>query len=93
MARYIDADALLQMLPDDLPYKGSVKRVLMQAPDADVVPKSEVEKLQCEIKASNRVIKNLEGDIEVYREAYKNVRSKVAREIFEEIEQATKTMA
>ena len=34
---YIDADALIGMLPDDLPYKGSVKRVLMQAPAADVV--------------------------------------------------------
>ena len=35
--RYIDADALLSRLPDDLPYKASVKRVLMQAPTADVV--------------------------------------------------------
>ena len=37
MSRYIDADALLKKLPDDLPYKASVKRVLMQAPTADVV--------------------------------------------------------
>ena len=36
MPRYIDADALLKKLPDDLPYKGSVKRVIMQAPTADV---------------------------------------------------------
>lgn len=34
--RYIDADALLSRLPDDLPYKASVKRVLIQAPTADV---------------------------------------------------------
>lgn len=34
MPRYIDADAELERLPDDLPYKGSVKRVLMQAPAA-----------------------------------------------------------
>ena len=34
--RYIDADALLKKLSDDLPYKGSVKRVIMQAPTADV---------------------------------------------------------
>lgn len=34
---YIDADELLRTLPDDLPYKASVKRVLMQAPEADVV--------------------------------------------------------
>ena len=37
MSRYIDADELLKRLPDDLPYKASVRRVLMQAPDADVV--------------------------------------------------------
>ena len=37
MPRYIDAYALLSRLPDDLPYKASVKRVLMQEPTADVV--------------------------------------------------------
>lgn len=36
MPRYIDAEALLQLLPDDLPYKASVKRVLTQAPTATV---------------------------------------------------------
>lgn len=36
-SRYIDADKLLNRLPDDLPYKASVKRVLIQAPTADVV--------------------------------------------------------
>ena len=41
MARYIDADELLNNLPDDLPYKASVKRVLMQAPTVDVVSESE----------------------------------------------------
>ena len=38
MSRYIDADELLNRLPDDLPYKASVKRVLTQAPTADVAP-------------------------------------------------------
>jgi hypothetical protein len=38
MPRYIDVDARLSKMPDDLPYKASVKRVLMQAPTADVVP-------------------------------------------------------
>lgn len=33
--RLIDADAVLRSLPDDLPYKGSVRRVLIQAPTAD----------------------------------------------------------
>ena len=36
--RLISADALLRALPDDLPYKGSVRRVLMQAPEVDAVP-------------------------------------------------------
>ena len=36
-SRYIDADELLNRIPDDLPYKASVKRVLTQAPTADVV--------------------------------------------------------
>ncbi|MBR4295730.1 MAG: hypothetical protein IKT56_02690 [Clostridia bacterium] len=42
---YINTDELLNNLPDDLPYKASVKRVLMQAPEADVVPKIEYDKL------------------------------------------------
>lgn len=37
MPRYIDAGKLLNNLSNDLPYKGSVKRVLIQAPTADVV--------------------------------------------------------
>ena len=36
--RLIDGDALLRALPDDLPYKGSVRRVLMQVPEVDAVP-------------------------------------------------------
>jgi hypothetical protein len=35
MPRYVDADALWQNLPNDLPFKASVKRVLMQAPTVD----------------------------------------------------------
>lgn len=34
---YIDVDRTLKNLPDDLSYKASVKRVLMQSPEADVV--------------------------------------------------------
>lgn len=35
--RLIDADAALRSLPDDLPYKGSVRRVLTQAQTVDAV--------------------------------------------------------
>ena len=38
MSKYVNADALLDKLPDDLPYKGSVRRVLIQAPAANVKP-------------------------------------------------------
>ena len=37
MAEYIDRTALLEKLPDE-PYKGVLRRVLMQAPVADVTP-------------------------------------------------------
>lgn len=45
MPRYKDTDEILKRLPNDLPYKASVKRVLIQAPDADVVPRAEVDEL------------------------------------------------
>ena len=56
MARYINVNELLNNLPDDLPYKASVKRVLIQAPTADVVPKSEVE----------RIFKNIDGITDLF---------------------------
>lgn len=37
MTEYIDRTALLEKLPDE-PYKGVLRRVLMQAPVADVAP-------------------------------------------------------
>lgn len=37
MTEYIDRTALLDNLPDE-PYKGVLRRVLMQAPVADVAP-------------------------------------------------------
>lgn len=66
MARYIDADALLNNLPDDLPYKASVKRVLIQAPTADAVPRSEVAKevlLDLKTAVNNKAVyPNCQGD-------------------------------
>lgn len=76
MARYIDADELLKRLPDDLPYKASVKRVLIQAPTADVVPRCEVEEL-------NRAYLEYEET-----SGLKQAKTEIAREIFEEIDNA-----
>lgn len=38
MTTYKDIDYILEHLPDNLPYKGVIKRVLIQAPAADVKP-------------------------------------------------------
>lgn len=46
MGKLIDADELLNRLPDDLPYKASVRRVLMQAPE--VAPVREEDSIKCQ---------------------------------------------
>ena len=38
MTTYKDIDYILEHLPDDVSYKGAIKRVLLQAPAADVRP-------------------------------------------------------
>jgi len=66
MPRYTDIDALLSELPDDLPYKASVKRVLIQAPTADVVPKSEYDAVVSAVDNSTKLFLKLHDD---YQEA------------------------
>ena len=78
MSEYINRDELLKMLPDDLPYKASVKRVLMQAQTADVVPKSEYDSLK---KLFNDMTQEAKG----YLNRLYGIRAEVAREIFAEI--------
>lgn len=36
MRKLVDVDKLLSALPDDLPYRAAVKRILIQAPNAVV---------------------------------------------------------
>lgn len=79
MKRYIDADALLERLPDDLPYKGSVKRVLIQAPAADVVERWEFDVLDAECSRLERF------ESAGYDEVIK-AKAEIAREIFAELE-------
>lgn len=64
MPRYFDGDALLSKMPDDLPYKASVKRVLMQAQEADVAPKSEVEELLMRLTHAYEKIDIAEDEVE-----------------------------
>lgn len=68
--KYIDVDALLSKLPDDLPYKASVKRVLIQAPTVDVVPKSEYDAVVSAVDNSTKEFLKLHDD---YQEAKREV--------------------
>lgn len=88
MAQYKDIDEILNNLPDDLPYKASVKRVLIQAPTADVVPKSEVEKLEAEVERLTAILNSYAlqyGTVADKQKVIDKVKAEVAREIFEEI--------
>ena len=99
MARYIDADKVMEEIERigghnlcDWSTLG-VKALIDRQPTADVVPKSEVEKLQAE--AEN--LRNANADLalallyeceptkEHLSELEKAVREKIARDIFEEI--------
>ena len=76
MPRYADIDAILSALPDDLPYKASVKRVLMQAPEADVVPRSEYDAVVSAVDNSTKEFLKLHDkyqDIKREAENYKSI--------------------
>lgn len=82
MARYIDAEELLKRLPDDLPYKASVKRVLMQAPIADVVPRAKVDEITHYLEQKR--INDIEKAAKLM---YRETKAEVVSEIFAEIEE------
>lgn len=92
--RYIDADELLNKLSDGLPYKASVKRVLMQAPEADVVPKSEVDNLKVLLEMTDKAYYSLKELYHTDTDALVASRIKteieVAREIFRDVKKAIK---
>ena len=78
MARFVDVDKELNNLPEDLPYKASVKRVLIQAPAADVVPREMFDQLKAQLEASRlekagfegaakQIIEGLKAEVEKYR--------------------------
>ena len=78
MAEYKDIDEILKKLPEDLPYKASVKRVLIQAPTADVVPREALDQLKTILEevwlekagfegAAKQIIEGLKAELEKYR--------------------------
>ena len=110
MARYIDADALIEFItkglnnPDNTKAFGYDAIVILTeieyAPTADVVPKSEVDRLQAEVKVltENSITSKypccvscsrgliLTKSLEEYDKLLADIANEVAREIFEEIE-------
>ena len=86
MAEYKDIDEILKKLPDDLPYKASVKRVLIQAPAADIVPRSEVKELIRENESLAKTVNEASELIRKLRSKVEKSKTEVAREIFAEIE-------
>lgn len=103
MARYIDADELIEMcerMKQDLWNQGTAPHSwadayddfetdILRQPTADVVPKSEWEKLQAKIDElkKDRYQILLDGRIELIpRTDVDKIKSDLAREIFEEID-------
>ena len=106
MARYIDAELLMQKLSRMIDYceKNKDKKfnalnvlfqvgdAIMDCPTADVVPKSEVEELKGELAIAERHEKDARA---LFKDAViqlQNARREVAREIFAEIDEILKTV-
>ena len=92
MSEYKDIDEILKKLPDDLPYKASVKRVLMQAPAADVVPremfdqlKTQLEEVRLEKAAFEGAAKQIAESCEIIRYCADLIREAAVREFAESL--------
>ena len=87
MPRYIDADALaVKWMLANTQERETFRQIIDEEPTADVVPKSEVEKLKADLIVWKQDRFNLYQRLELYE----ITRKKVAREIFEEIEELAK---
>ena len=71
--RYIDADALYTKIPNDSPYKSSLRRLLLQAPTADVVPRAKYEEVY---SALDIACKSLDDAVALIRKAEKEERGR-----------------
>lgn len=92
MARYIDADKLIEKifpigLINDGNYTINAKAIKMAVdmmPTSDVVPKSEVDKAEAEIERLQTILESYALQYGTVRDQHK-VKSEIAREIFWEI--------
>ena len=73
MARYIDADALIAEYDRvHVGPAGGARKLMVDAPTADVAPKSEVERLTVELDA-------MRGAANTYKMHYENARKEIER--------------
>ena len=85
MARYYEGDTLIEFVKNNTPHINGettlacVERAIHKAPTADVVSKSEVDRLEQAYNA------RLAKDIETNADFIKHAKAEVARGIFEEI--------
>ena len=101
MARYIDADKTLEFIKETnanyhwllSQYSASwIYDFIESRPAADVVPKSEVEKLENEVERLTNILNSYAlqyGTVIDKHIVIERARDEVAREIFEEIEKLT----
>ena len=102
MARYIDADALierilkLKVVTDDMYGMGIARGIeraetaIQMQPTADVAPRAEVDELKRENESLAKTVNEASELIRKQRTKIEKVKAEVAREIFEEIERETK---
>jgi hypothetical protein len=98
MARYIDADALIAEYDRvHVGAPGGARKLMVDAPTADVVPKSEAEQwyheyhaIKDELKQEKMYHRATEKLADRYCAELQTAKSEVAREIFEEIEREIK---
>lgn len=88
MPRYTDIDKLIAEYDRvHVGPAGGARKLMTEAPIADVAPRAEVARLQSQV---NRLKKyDEERDIALHARLIANTRQEVAREIFEEIEEYT----
>ena len=99
MARYIDADWIYQMVENRYRVSSGIEHrcerdlldLICEAPTADVAPKSEVDALEDEVDKLKTILGFYAlkyGTVQSQQKVIDQAKSEVAREIFEEIDEA-----
>ena len=74
MPRYVDVDKAKEMWSGEHPTQIAMRRIFDDLPAADVVPRSEIEKIFDDIARYYCI--NKYGDVVVYRDAIEEIKNK-----------------